>query len=181
MSHILGTGEGADRESNATYKLFFALIYSPCMMSVQYIGGCAVHREMFSTLGDIIEYTGGCSIHWSISLVHREVFSTVGDIMSTAGDIMSTAGCSVHWEIPLVQWDECGGYHEYTAGCSVHWGFHTNSIVFPMTFPHIYHDIPQCTHVHILRCTEISRCTSHTRCTAQTLCREIFCLHIVST
>ena len=34
----------------------------------------------------------------------------------------------------------------YTGGCSVHWGFHTNSIVFPMTFPHIYHDIPRCTH-----------------------------------
>ena len=49
--------------------------------------------------------------------------------------------------------DECGGYHEYTRGCSVHWGFHTNSVVFPMTFPHVYHDIPQCTH--------ISQCTEH--------------------
>ena len=34
------------------------------------------------------------------------------------------------------------GYHEYTRGCSGHWSFHTNSIVFPMTFLHIYHDIP---------------------------------------
>ena len=39
-----------------------------------------------------------------------------------------------------------GGYHEYTWGCSVHWDFHTNSVVFPMIFPHIYHDTPQCTH-----------------------------------
>ena len=28
-----------------------------------------------------------------------------------------------------------GGYHEYPSGCSVHWGFHTNSVVFPMTSP----------------------------------------------
>ena len=34
------------------------------------------------------------------------------------------------------------GNHEYTRECSVHWSFHTNSIVFPMTFLHIYHDIP---------------------------------------
>ena len=27
-------------------------------------------------------------------------------------------------------------------GCSVHWSFHINSIVFPMTFPHIYHEPP---------------------------------------
>ena len=32
-----------------------------------------------------------------------------------------------------------GAYHEYTGRRSVHWGFHTNSIAFPVTFPHIYH------------------------------------------
>ena len=48
-----------------------------------------------------------------------------GDIMSTAGGVQYTG--RYH--------DECGGYHEYTGGCSVHWGFHTNPIVFPMTFP----------------------------------------------
>ena len=54
------------------------------------------------------------------------VFSTLGDTMSTLGDSMMSVG----------------GYHEYTGGCSVHWGFHTNSVVFPLTFPNIYHDIP---------------------------------------
>ena len=63
-------------------------------MSVQYTGGCAVHRGMFSTPGGIMstvggyhEYTGECSVH--------------------RGDIMSTLG-AYH--------DECGGYHEYTGG-----------------------------------------------------------------
>ena len=43
---------------------------SPCIMSVQYTGGCAVQWGMFSTPGDIMstvggfhEYTGGCSVH----------------------------------------------------------------------------------------------------------------------
>ena len=65
---------------------------------------------------------------------------------------MSVGGCHEYSE--GVQYtggyhDECGGYHEHTGGCSAHWGFHTKSIVFPLTFPHIYHDIPQCTeHPH---------------------------------
>ena len=33
------------------------------------------------------------------------------------------------------------GYHEYNGGCSVHRCFFTNSIVLPMTLPHIYYDI----------------------------------------
>ena len=44
--------------------------------------------------------------------------------MSTLGDTMTSVG----------------EYHEYIGGCSVHWGFHT--IVFPITFLHIYYDIP---------------------------------------
>ena len=62
-------------------------------MSVQYTGGCAVHREAFSTLGislstlgDIIEYTGGCSLH--------------GGYHEYIGE------CH----------DECRGYHEYSGG-----------------------------------------------------------------
>ena len=42
--------------------------------------------------------------------------------------------------------DECGEISLVHRGSSVHWDFHTNSIVFPMTFPHIYHDIPWCIH-----------------------------------
>ena len=59
-------------------------------MCVQYIGGCSVHRGMFSTSGVFStsggyhEYIGG------ISRVHRGVLSTLE------------------------------GYHEYIGGCSVH-------------------------------------------------------------
>ena len=54
------------------------------------------------------------------------MFSTLGDTIEYTGGLQYTRG-----------------YHEYTGECSVSWGFHTNSIVFPMTFPHIYHDIPR--------------------------------------
>ena len=78
--------------------------------------------------------------------------STPGDTMMHVGDIMSKAGVfqytgGYHDECEGYH-DECrdtmstlgcGGYHEYTGGCLVHWAFHTNSIVFPMTFPDIYH------------------------------------------
>ena len=54
--------------------------YSPCIMCVQYIGGCSVHREVFSTLWDIMSTSGGCSLHRGDIMMH------VGDIMSTSGD-----------------------------------------------------------------------------------------------
>ena len=50
---------------------------------------------------------------------------SVGHIMSTPG-VFSTLGDTMM---------SVERYHEYTGECSVHWGFHTNSIVFPMTFP----------------------------------------------
>ena len=46
--------------------------------------------------------------------------------------------------------DEYGGYHEYSGGVQdtgvsiqIQLFFHSSSIVFPMTFPHINHDISQ--------------------------------------
>ena len=69
-------------------------------MCVQYIGGCSVHRGMFSTSGDV-QYIGGCS-------VHRGVFSTSGN---TSGDIMSTGDVGGYHEYS-------GGYHEYIRGIS---------------------------------------------------------------
>ena len=71
-----------------------------------------------------VQYTGECSVHWGM-------FSTLG-VFSTVEDIIEYT-----WGVQYT-----GVYHEYTRGCSVHWGFHTNSVVLPMTFPHIYHDIP---------------------------------------
>ena len=32
--------------------------FSPCIMCVQYIGGCSVHRGVFSTSGGV-QYIGG--------------------------------------------------------------------------------------------------------------------------
>ena len=55
---------------------------------VQYIGGCSVHRGVFSTLGEYHEYIGGCSVHR-------------GDIMSTSGDVQYI-----------------GGYHDASGGIS---------------------------------------------------------------
>ena len=112
---------------------------------------CAVHRGLcstpgvFSTLRNIIEYTGGVQYSEYTGRYHDEC----GGIMSTAGCVQYTGGYH----------DECGGCHEYTRGCSVHWGFHTNSIVFLITFPifimissqctehpQCTDDIPHCTH-----------------------------------
>ena len=56
--------------------------WSPCIMCVQYIGGCSVHRGVLSTSGEYHEYIGG------ISWVHR------GDIMSTSGDVQYIGGIS---------------------------------------------------------------------------------------
>ena len=101
---------------------------------------------MFSTLGDTM--------------------MSVGDIMSTLGDVQYTGGCSVHWGMFSTLGDV-----QYTGGCSVHWSFHTNSIVFPMTFPTFIMISPQCTH-------DVPHCTSHPQCTAQTFCSVLTEFHV---
>ena len=68
---------------------------SPCIMCVQYIGGCSVHRGVFSTSGDTM--------------------STSGDTMSTSGDVQYIGGCSVHRGDTM---STSGGYHEYIGGIS---------------------------------------------------------------
>ena len=83
------------------------IAYSPCIVCVQ--------------------YHGGCSVPWGISWVPwGDILSTVGDIMINVGDILSTVGgyleyrggCSVPWGISWCTW----GYHEYRGECSVPWG-----------------------------------------------------------
>ena len=39
-------------------------------MCVQYIGGCSVHRGVFSTSGGYHEYIGGCSVHRRDIMIH---------------------------------------------------------------------------------------------------------------
>ena len=77
---------------------------SPCIMCVQYIGGCSVHWGMFSTLGDV-QYIGGCSVHWG-------VFSTLGGVQYIGGYHDACGGYH----------DTCGRYHKYIGGCSIYWG-----------------------------------------------------------
>ena len=49
--------------------------YSPCIMCVEYIGGCSLHRgDTMSTSGGYHEYIGGCSVH------QRDTMSTSGDV-----------------------------------------------------------------------------------------------------
>ena len=89
---------------------------SPCIMCVQYMGGCSVHGGMFSTWRDV-QYMEGCSVRRGVTWVQRGYHEFFG-------------GCSVHRGMPWVHrgdiistsWDVqyIGGYHEYIGGCSVH-------------------------------------------------------------
>ena len=83
------------------------VMFTSCIMCVQYIGGCSVRRRVFSTSGDTLstsggyhEYIRGCSVH------RGDIMSTLGgyheylgDIMSTSGDVQYIGGCH----------DACGG------------------------------------------------------------------------
>ena len=103
---------------------------------------------MFISPEDIINYIGGCSLQRGATL------STPGDTMMSVGGYHEyTKGCSVHGRDTMMNMRDTMMnvgytmmsmmvYHEYTGICSLHRGFHANSIVSPMTFPHIYHDIP---------------------------------------
>ena len=93
---------------------------------------CAVHRGMFS-------------VHWGISLSTLGVFSTPG------GYPEYTGGCSVHRGNNI---STSEGYHDECGGLFNTPGFPHKCNVFPMTFPHIYHDIPPCTHDIPFRCTQ---------------------------
>ena len=96
-------------------------------MCVQYIGGCSVHRGVFSTSGGYHEYIGEDTMSTSgryheyigeISWVHRGMFSTSGRYHDERGGYHEyIGGCSVHLRDTM---STSGGYHEYIGGCSVH-------------------------------------------------------------
>ena len=68
-----------DSKCNSCFKKNITLVKTPlppCIMCVQYIGGCSVHRRVFSTSGDTM--------------------STSGDTMSTSGDITIHVEEQVH-------------------------------------------------------------------------------------
>ena len=60
------------KQDPAFEKVHFKKARSPCIMCVQYIGGCSVHQGVFSTSGGYM--------------------STSGGYMSTSGGYMSTSG-----------------------------------------------------------------------------------------
>ena len=119
----------------------------PCIVCVQYIGGCSVHRGMFCTSGGYHEYIGGEP--W----VHR------GDTMSTSGGYHEYIGGIpwVHRGIPWYMWGDTmstsGGYHEYIGGISwVHWGMFS-TLGFSIEIETILSSSsPTC--IISLRCTE---------------------------
>ena len=78
-------------------------------MCVQYIGGCLVHRGVFSTSGDTISTSGG----------YHEYIGGIGVFSTSEGYHEYIGGCSVHRRDTM---STSGGYHEYIGGCSVHRG-----------------------------------------------------------
>ena len=91
-------------KANVLMGILFILLYSPCIMCVQYIGGCSVHQgDIMSTSGGYHEYIGGCSVHR-------------GDIMMNVGGYHEhIGGCSVLRRDTM---STSGGYHEYIGGIS---------------------------------------------------------------
>ena len=85
--------------SVGTQHVSVGIQLSPCIICVQYIGGCSIHQGMFSTSGDV-QYIRGCIVTlYNVCSVHRGMFST-------SGDVQCIGKCSVHR----------GGYHEYIRG-----------------------------------------------------------------
>ena len=60
---------------------------------VQYIGGCSVHRGVFSTSGDTMSTSGGYHEYiWGCSVHRGDIMMNVGDTMSTSGDVQYIGG-----------------------------------------------------------------------------------------
>ena len=90
-------------------------------MCVQYIGGCSVHRGVFSTSGRYHEYIGGISwVHWGVFSTSGGYREYIGGCLVHRRDTVSTSG-GYHEYIGGYH-NACGGYHEYIGGCSVHQG-----------------------------------------------------------
>ena len=61
---------------------------SPCIMCVQYRGGCSVPWGVFNTVRGYLEYCGGCSVPWG------DIMINVGDILSTVEGVQYRGGIS---------------------------------------------------------------------------------------
>ena len=66
---------------------------SPCIMCVQYRGGCSVPWRYHEYRGGYLEYRGGVQYRGGYhEYCGGVILSTMGDIMMHVGDIMSTVG-----------------------------------------------------------------------------------------
>ena len=64
LDPVIGTSrKNKVRTENNSMQTYGDL--SPCIMCVQYIGGCSVHRGVFSTSGGYHEYIGGDTMNTS--------------------------------------------------------------------------------------------------------------------
>ena len=153
------------------------VVNSPCIMYVQYIGGCSVHRgdtmSTMSTLGGYHEYIGGISwVHRGCSVPRRDTMSTSGGVQyiggipwvhlgiswvhrrmfSTSGGYHDTCG-GIPW-VHGGMFSTSGGYHEYIGGISwVHRGMFSTS-EFSIEIERILSScFPACIMIS-LRCTE---------------------------
>ena len=67
---------------------------TPCIMCVQYRGGCSVPSgDIMINVGDILSTVGGVQYRGGISWVPwGGILSTVGGILSTVGDVQYRGG-----------------------------------------------------------------------------------------
>ena len=134
----------------AGVKCHYKIQFSPCIMSVQYIGDVQYIREFSVHWGDIMSTMGGYHEYIGGRSVHRGYHDECGDIMSTSGMFSTSQGYHEYIR----------GYHEYIGGCSVHRrdimihvGEQLDKIISisidnsdVLNIPRCTHDIPRCTH-----------------------------------
>ena len=84
--------------------------HPPCIMCIQYIEGCSVHRGVFSTSGGYLEYIGRCSVHGGCSVYQRDIMIHVGEqvnkILSISIenlDVLNIPRC-IHDIPPMYSW-----------------------------------------------------------------------------
>ena len=67
----------------------FCCSQPPCIMCVQYRGGCSVPwGDIMSTVGGYLEYRGGCSVPWG------DIMINVGGYLEYRGGVQYRGGIS---------------------------------------------------------------------------------------
>ena len=85
--------------------------HPPCIMCIQYIEGCSVHRGVFSTSGEImstsggyLEYIGRCSVYQRDITIHvGEQLNKILSISIENLDVLNIPRC-IHDIPPMYSW-----------------------------------------------------------------------------